>query len=622
VDDQITAEHLKRVVECLTDGIILLDREGTCLYFNPEAARILGQKLAGLAGQPFNVMITDTVSLLPVEARSRIVKGEGLLLSRSFFAKSQWYEVLGRPVGEAVLIHFRDITERLVAESARRQSEERFRLFVRGVRDHALIMLDPKGQIATWNTGAERISGFTANEVMGKHLSMFFPADAVERGEVARRLEGAVKNGSYMAEGWIVRKDGATVRAQTTYNCLYDDLGEPTGFALVTRDITAQRRMQEQLRTEQERLRLAVEAAGVGTFDENLETGELVQDRQCMNLLGWSPDHQLRSEEFFSVVHPEDRQHLELVHRHLLDVPGTSEFEVDYRVVRPRDGEVRWMESQGKVIESVTQPGRRRLLGVLRDTTKGHEIEELRKLAAGILAHDLRAPLSAIKLSGETLMRGEALPEGAVRKVHGIVRAVDRMAHMVEQLLLYTQAQFGGGLALERDLIDLAEVCRQALDDMRAANPHSEVHLEANDDCHGFWDPTRLTEVVWNLVGNAIKHGEPGKPVSVVARDEGERVTLRVNNIGQPIPPELLVSIFEPFRRGATERPARTRGFGLGLYITREIVRAHGGTIEVSSSGSAGTTFTVSLPRSLAAHPGVTVSRTSLPTLPAGSRTP
>jgi signal transduction histidine kinase len=107
-----------------------------------------------------------------------------------------------------------------------------------------------------------------------------------------------------------------------------------------------------------------------------------------------------------------------------------------------------------------------------------------------------------------------------------------------------------------------------------------------------------LTEVASNLVGNAVKHGQPGRPIYVRVRDEGDQVSLRVHNLGPPIPPGLLPLVFEPFRRSETQD-----GFGLGLYIVKEIIAAHGGTVEVRSSASAGTTFTVRLPRGASAHP-------------------
>jgi PAS domain S-box-containing protein len=603
VGDQVTAEHLKQVVERLSDGIILLDRDRCCLYLNPEAAHILGQQASDLVGRPMDGTITDAVALLSEEAHRRVAGGEEVLLHHNLFAQGHWYEVLGRPVGEGVLIHFRDITERLQAESARRQSEERFRLFVSGVRDYALIMLDPKGQIASWNLGAERISGFTAADVMGKHLSIFFSPDAVERGDVRTRLEGAVRNGSYTGQGWFTRKDGATVLVQTTYNCLYDDLGQPTGFALVTRDITGHRRLEERLRTEQERLRLVLEAARMGTFEENLKTGDIAYDRKALDVLGLPPDKAPRGAELLALVHPDDRERLDLTRKHLMiDQASPVEFDVEYRISLPHEGKQRWLEAIGRVIELGTEPGRRLLLGILHDITKRHEADEFRKLATGVVAHDLRAPLSAIRLSSQTLIRSGALPERVAEKLEGIIRNTDRMARMVEHMLLYAQTQFGGGLKLARDLTNLAEVCRQGIEDARGTYPDSEARFEAHGDCHGLWDETRLAEVATNLIGNAMAHGEAGQPVFVVARDDGDWVSFQVHNLGPPIPPDVLPRIFEPFRRAVVPALSSKGGFGLGLYITREIVTAHDGTIEVTSSASTGTTFSVHLPRGLADH--------------------
>src|SRR5262249_20934299 len=151
---------------------------------------------------------------------------------------------------------------------------------------YALIMLDPKGHVISWNIGAERVSGFTGDEVLGKHLSMFFSSESVQQGEVRRRLEGAVKHGSYTAEGWLTRKDGNRIRVQTNYSCLYDDLGSPTGFAMLTRDITERWRMQERMRADMVRLSLVAEAGGMGTFEEDLTTRQVILSLLCADLLG------------------------------------------------------------------------------------------------------------------------------------------------------------------------------------------------------------------------------------------------------------------------------------------------------------------------------------------------
>jgi PAS domain S-box-containing protein len=598
--EDVIAEHLRLIVDRLSDGIILFDREATCEYLNPEAVRIVGKPPSEVIGKHIRQAVPDAMSHLVEGARERLLAGEEVLLVRSFFAQGRWFEILGRPVGGSFLIHFRDITERLQAESARRQSEERFRILVNGVKDHSLFMLDPKGQIVSWNPGAERISGFTREEVLGRHLSILVPPELVERGEPGQTLEEAVRQGSIAVERWGLRKDGSRYLMQSTITSLFDDLGAPSGFAIVNHDITQQRRMEESLRTSEERLRLAVDAGGVGTWEEIVGYERLIADSRVLALCGLPPNRQPTIREFTSIIHPEDREYFLRERQKVLD--GGGEFEFEYRVIGPGELETRWVECHGKVLESDDESGHKRVIGVLRETTRRHQADEFRKLAAGVIAHDLRSPLSAIKLASQSIER-EALPASTARKVQIVVRTVDRMVDMGERLLDYSQAQFGGGLSLERGFTDLEEICADAIGDIQMSHPGREIDFEAEGDCGGVWDRTRLVEVVSNLVGNAVKHGEPGQPVFVVARDEGDQVALRVHNLGPPIPTELIPTLFEPFRHGQRQPGSGQDSFGLGLYIVREIVAAHGGTVEVSSSAAAGTTFIVRLPRGVGAHP-------------------
>jgi PAS domain S-box-containing protein len=601
VTEEGVAERLRLVVDRLGDGIILFDREGKCEYLNPEAVRIVGKPPSEVIGKHIGQAVPDAMSRVAEGARERLIAGEEVLLVRSLFAQGRWFEILGRPLGGSFLIHFRDITERLQAESARRQSEERFRILVNGVRDHSLIMLDPKGQIASWNPGAERISGFTRDEVLGKHVSFLLPPDLVKSGEARRRLEEAVRHGSSSTEHWGLRKDGSRYLVQSTYTCLLDDLGVPSGFAVVNHEITEQRRMQDSLRTTDERLRLALEAGAVGTWEEIVGTERLTADSRFLALCGLPSDRQPSISEFIAVVHPDDRDYFQRERRHAL--VGGGEFEFEYRVIGPADRKTRWVECHGKRLESRDGSGHERVIGVLRETTKRHQADEFRKLAAGIIAHDLRTPLSAIKLACQMIER-EALAPRTAQRVQIVVRTVDRMVKLGERLLLYSEAELGGGLALEKSVIDLEQICCGAIDDLQVSHPECQIHFKAEGDCHGVWDRTRLDEVASNLIGNAVKHGEPGQPIYVVATGERDQVTLLVHNVGPPIPTELLPMVFEPFHHRQDRRRAAKDGFGLGLYIVREIVFAHGGTVDVTSSAAAGTTFIARLPRDLDAHPG------------------
>jgi PAS domain S-box-containing protein len=594
----VSAEELVRVIERLTDGLMLFEQEGCLLYLNEEAARILGRPASDLVGKPLRETMPEVVSRMPEGARDRLRAGEEVLLVQSLFGQGRWFEVLGRPIGGRFLVHFHDITERLQAEAARHQSEERFQILLNGVSDYAIFLLDPKGDIASWNAAAERISGYPAEEVLGKPLSILFPPDLLERGEPRRRLEETVSQGSYKAEARFFRRDGVPVVLESTHTCLYNQLGAPSGFAIVTRDVTEQRKMVGTLRANEERLRLATEAGAVGTWEELLDDGKYIADNQFLALSELPPGQHASFEDVLSKVHPDDRDYVQDERRRVLEADGACEFQFEYRVSGSPNGNTRWVECHGKVLESRNEPGKKRIIGVLHDTTKLHQFDEFRKLAAGMIAHDLRSPLSTIKLTSQLLIEREGLPQKAVQKVQTIVRKVDAMVKMVERLLLYTQAQFGGGISLDKELVDLETICQDGLSDVHASRPEAEIRIKSEGNCCGVWDRIRLTQVVSNLVGNAVKHGQPGQPIHVLARDEGDQVSLHVRNLGPPIPTELLPVIFEPFRRRRDTQQTSSEGsFGLGLYIVKEIVSAHGGIVQVSSSAAAGTTFIVRLPR-------------------------
>src|SRR4029077_17369118 len=149
----------------------------------------------------------------------------------------------------------RDITERKRAEEELRQSEERFRLLVDGVKDYALFMLDPEGRVASWNQGAERIKGYQANEILGRHFSCFYSSEDVKAGKPERELEKAISDGRYEEEGWRIRKDGSRFWADVAITPLKDGAGKLRGFSKITRDITERRRAEEMLRESEERHR-------------------------------------------------------------------------------------------------------------------------------------------------------------------------------------------------------------------------------------------------------------------------------------------------------------------------------------------------------------------------------
>lgn len=230
----------------------------------------------------------------------------------------------------------------------------------------------------------------------------------------------------------------------------------------------------------------------------------------------------------------------------------------------------------------------------LEDTVHQNE------LFAGVLAHDLRNPLGAMTTAAQLLLRrleGEnSLGEREAKPLSRILSSGQRMTTMIEQLLDFTRIRSGGGIPIEPRETMLAELCGQVISELEVTHPGWRIRCAATGDQSGRWDSDRLLQLFSNLIANACQHGAPESPVLVVLDGKAERtVRIEVQNRGA-IAESLLPHLFDPFRSTGHRRD-QSRGLGLGLFIVREIVRGHGGTIEVTSSEASGTHFVIQLPR-------------------------
>ena len=217
-----------------------------------------------------------------------------------------------------------------------------------------------------------------------------------------------------------------------------------------------------------------------------------------------------------------------------------------------------------------------------------------RELFIGVVGHDLRSPISSIAVGAELLERRK-LPEESARVVTRIRISAERMERMVGQILDFARIRLGAGIPIDPASTPLADVVRKIIDELRDVHPDASIVFEGEPSIVGDWDSDRLAQVISNLIGNAIVHGDGTEPVSVKIQAEADAAKLTVHNSSAPIPPEIQKTLFEPFRSGP-RKSAKSQGLGLGLYVCDQIVSAHGGTIRVRSSVGEGTTFEVRLP--------------------------
>ncbi|CAN5924452.1 HAMP domain-containing sensor histidine kinase [soil metagenome] len=222
--------------------------------------------------------------------------------------------------------------------------------------------------------------------------------------------------------------------------------------------------------------------------------------------------------------------------------------------------------------------------------------EHYRDQSLGILGHDLRNPLSAIIMGSTLLVGSDGLDDKSVRIAARMLNSANRMNRMISDLLDLTRTRFGDRIPIVRRAMDLEPLCRQVVAELEGVVRAGTLRFTAQGDLRGAWDHDRIAQVLSNLVRNAIQHGAPNDPILLVARDDGDAVSLAVHNGGPPISERALATIFEPMVRHVTDETTN-RGFGLGLYIASQIVLAHGGTLEAHSTEDRGTTFTARLPR-------------------------
>ena len=355
---------------------------------------------------------------------------------------------------------------------------------------------------------------------------------------------------------------------------------------------------ERELMLAQARLQLALESAQLFVWDSDAASRERRYEDGVALLLGLGQPRRVDSADFATAIAPPDREREAQALAAALD-PANGAYSCQYRL-QGVDGVVRTVSSSGRGFFDAAG-ALVRFVGVLQDVTelaRQRAAAEDRALFAeqmvGIVSHDLRNPLSAIQMSAYLLERGEltANQRTVLGRIHN---STGRAQRLIADLLDFTLARIGEGLTLSRSQLQLHQLVSDSVDELAVAFPGRKIEHRRAGEGECFADADRLIQLIGNLVGNAVAYGSPDEPVVVTSTVTPEAIELRVHNEGTPIPPSVQPTLFEPMIRGASGKG--NRGVGLGLFIVREIARAHDGGVSVQSTPQAGTTFTVVLPQ-------------------------
>ncbi|HEX6243383.1 MAG TPA: PAS domain S-box protein [Polyangiales bacterium] len=523
------------------------------------------------------------------------------------------------------------------AASALQASEDRFERLVASVLDYGIFMLDPKGHIVSWNAGAERINGYDADEIIGRHFSSFYPPEDVAGGKCERELETAAGRGRFEEEGWRVRKDGGRFWASVVITAMRDAGGELLGFAKVTRDLTERRRAQEELRRSDERLRLLIQSVKeYAIFMLDGEGRIATWNQGAQRLKGYAYE-EIVGQHFSRFYPPEDvlagkcEMELEVASR-----VGSFEDEgwrvrkdgsrfwanVVITAVRDADGKLmgfakvtrdlserkrheeerveRARAEEARRLAEASEERQRALAASLRDARdKAEQVTRLKDEFLATVSHELRTPLSAILGWGRILQQGGLEHEKARHAIDAIVRNAMAQQQIVDDLLDVSRI-ISGKLRLDVDLVDINSVLTSAIDVVRPAADAKGVVLQPvlNPDAGLIkGDAARLQQVFWNLLTNAVKFTPRGGRVQISLRRVNSSVQIEVLDNGAGIDAEFLPHVFERFSQADSSRSRSRGGLGLGLSIVKHLIELHGGTVTAHSDGlGKGSVFAVRIP--------------------------
>ncbi len=406
----------------------------------------------------------------------------------------------------------RDLTQKKEVEEQLRQSEQRIRLLIEGVKDYAIFMLDTTGHIASWNQGAARIKGYTATEIIGKHFSIFYQPEEIASGKCEYELKEATLTGRFEDEGWRVRKDGTMLWASVVITAIRDSNNELIGFTKVTRDLTERKRAEDRLQRAYQDLERRV----------NERTSDL----------------------------------------------ATANSELARR------------ESELK------------------------EAVRVRDEFLSIASHELKTPITSLKMQLQILQMKtkaehfEALtPEKLGKGLDISLRQVDRLTRLIDDLLDVARSQ-AQKLKFTFEQIDLQELVEEVVERYSAQleAAHCHVQIVATEPVVGNFDRFRLDQVLVNILTNAVKYA-PDSKVTITLKKHANSAQLTVSDEGPGMPEETRTRLFQRFERGANS--SNIAGLGLGLFISKQIISGHRGSIRVESAPDEGTEFIIDLPLTL-----------------------
>lgn len=449
--------------------------------------------------------------------------------------------------------------------------------------------------ITSWNLSAERIFGYTADEMIGQPLEKIVSEEQQNLvHHVLAKLKKEEQADSFEVQ--FLNKAHKLLDISLTISPVKNSEGNITGVSHIARDISVQKQNERLIIENEEHLRLATQAAELGTFDIDLINGTRNWDKRCRELFDIYTDEPLTFEEhFLNRLHEDDRERIaktiEAVFNKKL---SGGNYDVEYRTVG-RDKKVRWIRAKGRAFFNEEEKPLR-FIGTVLDITRSKQ-EELRKNDfIAIISHELKTPLTTIKSYIQILL-SKARKENNEFVINALTRAdsqTNKMTSMIKDFLSLARIE-EGKIKLVKEVFELRLLIGDIVSEAYLLHSSHIIRVENCSEVKINADRDKIGQVLSNLLSNAIKYSPANSKITIGCEKNGSKVKIYVRDEGVGISPGDQKSLFNRFYRVDNEKVKTVSGFGIGLYIVSEILRYHNSTIMVESTEGAGSVFYFSL---------------------------
>jgi two-component system CheB/CheR fusion protein len=390
-----------------------------------------------------------------------------------------------------------------------------------------------------------------------------------------------------------------------------DNINGEKLILLAIEDITAKRKVEEglieveRLLTEsKERLKFAVDSAGLGTWDYDPQTKELVWDKRCKEIFGLTQSGVIDMTTFLELINPDDRVRVKNSIRKTLNNTNSGEFDLEFRTIVV-DGKIKWLKAKGRAY--FNEEGKAiRFIGTLLDITVQKLIDEATRDLLNkkdefisIASHELKTPITSLKAALQMIERMTTQNE-AMKPAHSFVqkgiKQVDKLIELIKDLLEVTKIQ-AGKLELKKTTFVLDDLLKECCEDLQVQSENHKLIIKGDTKITIYADRNRLEQVIVNLISNAVKYSPGGEKVIIKVTKDDKAVKVAITDFGIGIAKDKLPFLFDRFYR-VDDTSQRYSGLGLGLYISAEIVRRHDGHISIDSTKGEGSTFWFTIPQS------------------------